>query len=67
MRKAWLQARSHGTKELETLKERAEYFGLDKTEDFEDFKKKYLKAADESDADMISAASKERLKTSMTI
>lgn len=31
-------------KELETLKERAEYFGLDKTEDFEDFKKKYLKA-----------------------
>ena len=31
-------------KELETLKERAAYFGLDKTEDFEDFKKKYLKA-----------------------
>lgn len=31
-------------KELATLKERAEYFGLDKTEDFEDFKKKYLKA-----------------------
>ena len=31
-------------KELETLKERAEFFGLDKTEDFEDFKKKYLKA-----------------------
>ena len=31
-------------KELETLKERAEYFGLDKTEDFEDFKKKYLNA-----------------------
>lgn len=33
--------------ELETLKERAEYFGLDKTEDFDDFKKKYLKAAEE--------------------
>lgn len=32
--------------ELETLKERAEYFGLDKSENFEDFKKKYLKAAD---------------------
>ena len=28
--------------ELETLKERAEYFGLDKTEDFEEFKNKYL-------------------------
>ena len=33
-------------KELETLKERAEYFGLDKTDDFEDFKKKYLKAVE---------------------
>lgn len=33
-------------KELATLKERAEFFGLDKTEDFEDFKKKYLKAAE---------------------
>lgn len=32
--------------ELETLKKRAEYFGLDKTKDFEDFKKKYLKAAE---------------------
>ena len=31
--------------ELETLKERAKFFGLDKTEDFADFKKKYLKAA----------------------
>lgn len=34
-------------KELETLKERAAYFGLDKTEDFEDYKKKYLKATKE--------------------
>lgn len=32
--------------ELETLKERAEFFKLDKTEDFEDFKNKYLKAAE---------------------
>lgn len=32
--------------ELEILKKRAEFFGLDKTENFEDFKKKYLKAAD---------------------
>lgn len=31
-------------KELEVLKERAAFFKLDKTEDFEDFKKKYLKA-----------------------
>lgn len=32
--------------ELETLKKRAKYFKLDKTENFEDFKKKYLKAAE---------------------
>lgn len=32
--------------ELETLKDRAEYFGLDKTDSFEDFKKKYLTAAE---------------------
>ena len=32
--------------ELETLKDRAKYFKLDKTENFEDFKKKYLKAAE---------------------
>lgn len=31
--------------ELKTLKERAKYFGLDKADDFENFKKKYLKAA----------------------
>lgn len=30
--------------ELDVLKERAEYFGLDKTDNFKDFKKKYLKA-----------------------
>lgn len=34
--------------ELQTLKERAEYFGLDKTENFEDFKNKYLKSAEQS-------------------
>lgn len=28
--------------ELDTLKERAEYFGLDKSNDFDDFKEKYL-------------------------
>lgn len=33
-----------GEDELKTLKERAEYFGIDKAKDFEDFSKKYLKA-----------------------
>ena len=32
-----------GEDELETLKERAKFFKLDKSDDFEDFKKKYLK------------------------
>ena len=36
-----------GEEELATLKERAEFFGLDKTKDFEDFKGKYLKAAED--------------------
>lgn len=35
--------------ELEELKKRAEYFGLDKTKDFEDFKEKYLRAAETVD------------------
>ena len=33
--------------ELNTLKDRAKFFGLDKTKDFNDFKEKYLKAASE--------------------
>lgn len=32
--------------ELDTLKERAEYFGLDKTENFEEYKGKYLQASE---------------------
>lgn len=32
--------------ELETLKDRAAYYGLDKSKDFKDFSKKYLKAAE---------------------
>lgn len=36
-----------GEEELQTLKNRAEFFGVDKTNDFEDFKKKYLQAAKE--------------------
>lgn len=35
--------------ELDTLKERAEYFGLDKTKNFEDFKEKYLQAVAETE------------------
>lgn len=31
--------------ELKTLKDRAQYFNLDKTQDFEEFKTKYIKAA----------------------
>ena len=34
--------------ELEELKKRAEYFGIDKTKDFDDFKTKYLQASEES-------------------
>lgn len=33
--------------ELQTLKDRAAYFGLDKTENFEEYKAKYLKASKE--------------------
>ena len=33
--------------ELNTLKDRAKFFGLDKTKDFDDFKRKYLKSAAE--------------------
>ncbi len=32
--------------ELQTLKDRADFYGLDKTANFEDFKKKYLEAAE---------------------
>ena len=32
--------------ELDNLKERAAYFGIDKTKNFDDFKKKYLKAVE---------------------
>lgn len=36
--------------ELQTLKDRAAYFGLDKSKSFADFEKKYLRAADETSA-----------------
>lgn len=35
--------------ELQTLKDRAEFFGLDKTENFEDYRKKYLSAVENSE------------------
>lgn len=38
-----------GQEELDTLKERAEFFGLDKTKDFEDYKQKYLKLPENAD------------------
>jgi SPP1 gp7 family putative phage head morphogenesis protein len=34
--------------ELKTLRERAEFFGLDKSDEFADFEKKYLKASEEA-------------------
>ena len=48
--------------ELQTLKDRAEYFGLDKTKEFEDFKKKYLSAAkseEEKEVKFVPAKTKE--------
>lgn len=36
--------------ELQTLKGRAKFFGLDKTKDFDEFKKKYLKASKAEEA-----------------
>ena len=42
--------------ELQTLRERAEYFGLDKTKDFADFKEKYLKAAAKPIANSINSS-----------
>lgn len=35
-----------GEEELDVLKKRAEFFGLDKTTNFEDFKKKYMRVQD---------------------
>lgn len=44
-----------GEDELQTLKDRAAFFGLDKTEGFEDFKKKYLQAAQEESKNLYDA------------
>jgi hypothetical protein len=37
-----------GEDELKTLQDRARFFGLDKSKSFDDYKKKYLKAAKDS-------------------
>ena len=44
--------------ELKTLQERAAFFGLDKTKDFEDFKQKYLKLPDNADTMKVETLSK---------
>lgn len=48
--------------ELQTLKDRAAFYGLDKTESFQDFQKKYIKAAEAENV-----ASKATLKTKETV
>ena len=48
-----------GEEELQTLKDRAEFFGLDKTKNFEEYKEKYLKAIENSDSgDIMSTGAK---------
>ena len=49
-----------GEEELQTLKERAEYFGLDKTKNFEEFREKYLAAA-KSAADIPMTAEEQKI------
>ena len=44
--------------ELDTLKERASYFGIDKNDSFKDFKKKYLNAVEKS---VISSTIKDKM------
>ena len=39
-----------GEDELQTLQDRAKFFGLDKTDSFEDYKKNYLKASEQVNA-----------------
>lgn len=39
--------------ELNTLKKRAEYYGLDKTESFDDFRTKYIKAVENTEQSII--------------
>ena len=50
--------------ELEELKERAEFFGLDKTASFEEYKQKYLKAAESGGVEITTSRSTHRSETS---
>ena len=51
--------------ELETLKKRAEYYGLDKTEDFEEFKQKYGNAVENVPASGIIKENGDTLKMNL--
>ena len=51
--------------ELKTLKERAKYFELDKTKDFEEFKQKYLKLPEKADTMEVSKGHSEAYKSLM--
>lgn len=48
--------------ELKTLKDRAEFFGLDKTKNFDDFKGKYLKADEQIQGGKITLSSASSIK-----
>lgn len=48
--------------ELETLRKRAEFFGIDKTKDLEDFRNKYLKASEELKAEETQKIYKQKLE-----
>ena len=45
--------------ELDALKERAEYFGLDKTKNFEEFTEKYLKSSEENTSGDVTSSVKD--------
>ena len=47
--------------ELKTLQERAEFFGLDKSDDLADFKKKYMKAAEQVQKDQTEQVQPQRI------
>lgn len=48
--------------ELETLRKRAQYFGLDKADTFDDYKKKYLKAAELSGNVLTNTGNSDRMR-----
>lgn len=52
-----------GEEELQTLKDRAEYFGLDKTKNFEEYKQKFLTAAESVSSSPITTKPKKEYLT----